>query len=138
MNFSVTHPSLLTVALGYVPTYVDYVHGLGITTRSQPLASFLPPSLHFSVALLVLLWKWRRRIRRQRRRHYDLASYYYHSTSSVLGCQLLGMNCATPTEFALSWPSFCERGGGTDIHADGWGLVRTTNNQSGPTERSAD
>jgi hypothetical protein len=41
----------------------------------------------------------------------------------ALPCQLLGMNCATPTEFALSWPDFCQRGGGTDIHADGWGLV---------------
>jgi predicted glutamine amidotransferase len=34
------------------------------------------------------------------------------------------MNCANPTaEFALSWPSFCQRGGQTDIHADGWGLA---------------
>ncbi|EEC47810.1 predicted protein, partial [Phaeodactylum tricornutum CCAP 1055/1] len=41
----------------------------------------------------------------------------------ALPCQLLGMNCATPTEFALSWPDFCQRGGGTDIHADGWGLA---------------
>jgi len=40
-------------------------------------------------------------------------------TSTVLSCQLLGMNCRTATEFALSWPDFCQRGGGTDIHADG-------------------
>jgi predicted glutamine amidotransferase len=42
----------------------------------------------------------------------------------ALSCQLLGINCANPTaEFALSWPSFCQRGGQTDIHADGWGLA---------------
>ncbi|KAL7580598.1 hypothetical protein ACA910_003717 [Epithemia clementina (nom. ined.)] len=33
------------------------------------------------------------------------------------------MNCAVPTEVALTWPRFCERGGRTDIHADGWGLA---------------
>lgn len=44
-------------------------------------------------------------------------------SSTALACQLLGMNCASPTEFALSWPGFCERGGQTDIHADGWGLA---------------
>jgi hypothetical protein len=42
-----------------------------------------------------------------------------HSTQ--LECQLLGMNCATPTEFALTWPGFCQRGGETDVHRDGWG-----------------
>jgi predicted glutamine amidotransferase len=45
------------------------------------------------------------------------------STSTALPCQLLGMNCATATEFGLSWPDFCERGGGSDVHADGWGLA---------------
>mmetsp|Transcript_18164 Transcript_18164/g.37537 ORF Transcript_18164/g.37537 Transcript_18164/m.37537 type:complete len:110 (+) Transcript_18164:558-887(+) len=43
--------------------------------------------------------------------------------STSLKCQLLGMSSANPTEFALTWPSFCERGGISDIHADGWGLV---------------
>ena len=43
-------------------------------------------------------------------------------SSMALPCQLLGMNCAAPTQFALSWPGFCDRGGKTDIHADGWGL----------------
>ena len=38
-------------------------------------------------------------------------------------CQLLGMNCRTAAEMSLSWPEFCERGGGTDVHADGWGLA---------------
>lgn len=46
-----------------------------------------------------------------------------HKTTTALGCQLLGMNCRRATEFALTWPSFCERGGGTDVHDDGWGLA---------------
>jgi glutamine amidotransferase len=33
------------------------------------------------------------------------------------------MNCASESHFALAWPDFCERGGATDIHADGWGLA---------------
>jgi predicted glutamine amidotransferase len=46
------------------------------------------------------------------------------TSTTALSCQLLGINCANPTaEFALSWPSFCQRGGNTDIHADGWGLA---------------
>jgi hypothetical protein len=44
-------------------------------------------------------------------------------TTTKLLCQLLGMNCATPTEFGWSWPDFCRRGGDTDVHADGWGLA---------------
>ena len=44
-------------------------------------------------------------------------------SSTALPCQLLGMNCASPTQFAVSWPGFCDRGGKTDIHADGWGLA---------------
>ena len=44
------------------------------------------------------------------------------TSSTALPCQLLGINSANPTSFALNWPGFCERGGGTDIHADGWGL----------------
>lgn len=38
-------------------------------------------------------------------------------------CQLLGLNSASPTQFSIHWPGFCERGGKTDIHADGWGLA---------------
>jgi predicted glutamine amidotransferase len=33
------------------------------------------------------------------------------------------MNCATPTDFNFSFQGFCKRGGETDVHADGWGLV---------------
>jgi hypothetical protein len=42
--------------------------------------------------------------------------------TSILYCQLLGMNCATPTDFVFSFQGFCQRGGVTDIHSDGWGL----------------
>ena len=38
-------------------------------------------------------------------------------------CQLLGMNSATPTSFSFCFKGFCERGGGTDCHKDGWGLA---------------
>lgn len=37
-------------------------------------------------------------------------------------CQLLGMNCATPTDITFSFTGFAERGGGTDHHGDGWGI----------------
>jgi len=45
------------------------------------------------------------------------------TTTVLLHCQLLGMNCAEASQFALTWPEFCSRGGETDIHADGWGLA---------------
>ena len=32
------------------------------------------------------------------------------------------MNCATPTDYVFSFQGFCQRGGVTDIHSDGWGL----------------
>ena len=38
-------------------------------------------------------------------------------------CQLLGMNCAAPTDCSFSFKGFCQRGGGTDIHSHGFGLV---------------
>jgi len=44
-------------------------------------------------------------------------------TSTSLACQLLGMNCATPTDFTFSLKGFCKRGGETDIHSDGWGVA---------------
>jgi len=44
-------------------------------------------------------------------------------TTTALHCQLLGMNSAVASQFALTWPEFCLRGGETDIHADGWGLA---------------
>jgi predicted glutamine amidotransferase len=38
-------------------------------------------------------------------------------------CQLLGMNCAAPTDFSFSLKGFVERGGNTDVHGHGWGLM---------------
>jgi predicted glutamine amidotransferase len=38
-------------------------------------------------------------------------------------CQLLGMNCNTPTDLTFSFSGFAQRGGRTDHHADGWGIA---------------
>jgi len=38
-------------------------------------------------------------------------------------CQLLGMNCARPTDATFSFTGFAARGGATDHHADGWGIA---------------
>src|SRR5438093_2319281 len=38
-------------------------------------------------------------------------------------CQLLGMNCNTPTDVTFSFRGFAQRGGHTDQHADGWGIA---------------
>ena len=38
-------------------------------------------------------------------------------------CQLLGLNCATPTDANFSFTGFRQRGGATDHHADGWGIA---------------
>lgn len=38
-------------------------------------------------------------------------------------CQLLGMNCNTPTDILFSFEGFHLRGGLTDHHADGWGIA---------------
>ena len=37
-------------------------------------------------------------------------------------CQLLGMNCNTPTDICFSFTGFQTRGGLTDHHKDGWGI----------------
>ena len=37
-------------------------------------------------------------------------------------CQLLGMNCNTPTDIMFSFEGFRRRGGITDYHADGFGI----------------
>ncbi len=37
-------------------------------------------------------------------------------------CQLLGMNCNTPTDIIFSFEGFRRRGGITDHHADGFGI----------------
>lgn len=38
-------------------------------------------------------------------------------------CQLLGMNCNVPTDICFSFEGFSARGGGTDVHTDGWGIA---------------
>lgn len=38
-------------------------------------------------------------------------------------CQLLGMNCNTPTDICFSFEGFHVRGGLTDQHKDGWGIA---------------
>lgn len=38
-------------------------------------------------------------------------------------CQLLGMNCNTPTDICFSFEGFHARGGLTDVHRDGWGIA---------------
>ena len=38
-------------------------------------------------------------------------------------CQLLGMNCNTPTDVTFSFSGFAQRGGVTDHHSDGWGIA---------------
>ena len=38
-------------------------------------------------------------------------------------CQLLGMNCNTPTDITFSFTGFAQRGGVTDQHGDGWGVA---------------
>jgi glutamine amidotransferase len=38
-------------------------------------------------------------------------------------CQLLGMNCNVPTDICFSFEGFSERGGGTGVHSDGWGIA---------------
>jgi len=38
-------------------------------------------------------------------------------------CQLLGMNCNSPTDVTFSFRGFAQRGGRTDEHSDGWGIA---------------
>ena len=38
-------------------------------------------------------------------------------------CELLGMECNTPTDLIFSFTGFSNRGGKTGPHADGWGLA---------------
>jgi glutamine amidotransferase len=38
-------------------------------------------------------------------------------------CQLLGMNCNTPTDAAFSFSGFAQRSGPTGDHSDGWGIA---------------
>lgn len=46
-------------------------------------------------------------------------------------CQLLGMNCNTPTDIGFSFAGFRQRGGGTDHHEDGFGIAFFERSDSG-------
>ena len=47
-------------------------------------------------------------------------------------CQLLGMNSRLPASLTLSFSGFSQRGGGTDHHADGWGIAFFESEQATP------
>lgn len=49
--------------------------------------------------------------------------YFIASDFSPTMCQLLGMNCAEPTDVTFSFTGFAARGGVTDHHADGFGVA---------------
>lgn len=38
-------------------------------------------------------------------------------------CQLLGLNCNSPTDVSFSFTGFAQRSGITDNHSDGWGIA---------------
>jgi hypothetical protein len=46
-------------------------------------------------------------------------------SSSLNMCQLMGINAASLTDFRFSFRGFARRGGATDIHSHGWGMVST-------------
>ena len=48
-------------------------------------------------------------------------------------CQLLGMNCNTPTDIGFSFAGFRKRGGETDHHEDGFGIAFFEKNDNGRT-----
>lgn len=48
-------------------------------------------------------------------------------------CQLLGMNTNVPTDIRFSFAGFRQRGGQTDHHKDGFGIVFFEKSQSGAT-----
>jgi len=54
--------------------------------------------------------------------HPFLSPHSPYATAAIM-CQLLGMNCASPTDFTFSFRGFCRRGGETDKHEHGWGLA---------------
>lgn len=104
----------------------------GIALSTLPLSSLAwtqrrsLPSSHVATSIRRLP-RQLARIVRQRPLFYlppfpEAAQLPAHSTTA-LACQLLGMNCATPTDFTFSLKGFCRRGGETDVHGDGWGLA---------------
>lgn len=51
-------------------------------------------------------------------------------------CQLLGMNCNTPTDIGFSFAGFRQRGGNTDHHSDGFGIAFFERSQSEAVDNS--
>jgi predicted glutamine amidotransferase len=47
----------------------------------------------------------------------------YNTQYISIMCQILGMNCARPTDFSIPFRGLCERGGCSDIHSHGFGLA---------------
>ena len=47
----------------------------------------------------------------------------YAAESEAIMCQLLGMNCATPTDITFSFRGFSQRAGITSDHCDGFGIA---------------
>lgn len=93
--------TLIPFAIFLHVTYCKYVHGFA---PSLPASSSLPAARRTNVPLQDALLST-------------------SSSTTTLLCQLLGMNCATPTDFNFSFRGFCRRGGATDIHSDGWGIA---------------
>lgn len=52
-------------------------------------------------------------------------------------CQLLGMNCNTPTDITFSFRGFSQRAGVTDEHTDGWGIAFFEGASGAQTTRAA-
>src|SRR5256885_881989 len=46
-----------------------------------------------------------------------------YANNDTAMCQLLGMNCNTPTDVRFSFSGFTQRAGNTGDHTDGWGIA---------------
>lgn len=46
-----------------------------------------------------------------------------YANNDTVMCQLLGMNCNTPTDVRFSFSGFTQRAGNTGDHTDGWGIA---------------
>ena len=53
-------------------------------------------------------------------------------------CQLLGMNCNTPTDITFSFSGFAQRAGVTDHHSDGGGIAFFEGHQDGTPHAQPD
>lgn len=53
-----------------------------------------------------------------------MSTHFPDTPSHLLSmCQLLGMNCVSPTDIVFSFTGFAMRAGRTDVHKDGWGIA---------------